>query len=222
MWPIKRVASTPMKCLILLWGSMFQVFQVTTLVIRGPPTSGEKFSIRLDRITIKEEEVFGVLLCVQDFVRSPHFTQRSFFSNQAWRCYLNLLLSLIPLHQVLFIHRGVLWSPRLRARSSLIHVLVGIGWCYVVALLKTPVSTGIMLAPLGVRQRQGQGWEYRTSLMRGALSTCQMLRLILFLLGQAKSVLIAASRREKSPEVQWSCHTDLKSRVLQLVPRGDP
>ena len=59
---------------------MFQVFQLTTLVIRGAPTSGEKFTISLDRVAISKEEVRGVLLCVQDFVRSPHFTQRNFFS----------------------------------------------------------------------------------------------------------------------------------------------
>ena len=30
---------------------------------------------------IFEDEVRGALLCVQDFVRSPHFTQRNFFSD---------------------------------------------------------------------------------------------------------------------------------------------
>ena len=59
---------------------MLQVFQLTTLLIRGPTGRGEKFIFCLDRFPIKEEEVRGVLLCVQDFVRSPHFTQRSFFS----------------------------------------------------------------------------------------------------------------------------------------------
>ena len=59
---------------------MFQVFQLTTLVIRGSPTQGEEFAISLDRVAIKKEEVRGVLLCVQDFVRSPHITQRNFFS----------------------------------------------------------------------------------------------------------------------------------------------
>ena len=48
-------------------------------MIRGPPTHGEKFAISLDCVTIKMEEVRGVLLRVQDFVRSPHFTQRNFF-----------------------------------------------------------------------------------------------------------------------------------------------
>ena len=59
---------------------MFQVFQLTALVIREAPTTGEKFTISLDHVAISEEEVRGVLLCVQDFVRSPHFTQRNFFS----------------------------------------------------------------------------------------------------------------------------------------------
>ena len=30
---------------------------------------------------IAEDEMRGALLCVQDFVRSPHFTQRNFFSD---------------------------------------------------------------------------------------------------------------------------------------------
>ena len=59
---------------------MFQVFQLTTIVIRGSPAQGEEFTISLDCVAIKKEEVRGVLLCVQDFVRSTHFTQRNFFS----------------------------------------------------------------------------------------------------------------------------------------------
>ena len=59
---------------------MFQVFQLTTLVIRGSSTLCEDFTISLDHVANKKEEVRGVLFCVQDFVRSPHFTQRNFFS----------------------------------------------------------------------------------------------------------------------------------------------
>ena len=58
----------------------FQVFQLTALVIRGPATHDERFVIHLDSVAIKEGEVSGVLLCVQDFVQSPHFTQRNLFS----------------------------------------------------------------------------------------------------------------------------------------------
>ena len=56
---------------------MFQVFQLTTLVIRGPVSRGKKFIVSLDHVAIKRKEARGVLLCVQDFVRSPHFTQKS-------------------------------------------------------------------------------------------------------------------------------------------------
>ena len=58
----------------------FQVFQLTALALRGPLPSGEKFAVGLDRVAIREDIVRGVLLCVQDFVRDPVFTQRSFFS----------------------------------------------------------------------------------------------------------------------------------------------
>ena len=59
---------------------MFQVFQLTALNVRGPVTSGERFTVNLDWVAIREEVVRGVLLCVQDFLRGPVFTQRSFFS----------------------------------------------------------------------------------------------------------------------------------------------
>ena len=49
-------------------------------MIRGSSTQCEDFTISLDRVAIEKEEVRGVLFCVQDFVRSPHFTQRNFFS----------------------------------------------------------------------------------------------------------------------------------------------
>ena len=45
---------------------MFQAFQLTALVIRDPATRGERLNINFDRFAIKEEEVRGVLLCVQD------------------------------------------------------------------------------------------------------------------------------------------------------------
>ena len=59
---------------------LFQVFPLTILVIRGPASRGEKFIVSFDRVAIKKEDVRGVLLCLQVFVRSPHSTQRSFFS----------------------------------------------------------------------------------------------------------------------------------------------
>ena len=58
----------------------FQVFQITALALREHLPSGEKFTVCLDWVAIPENTVRGVLLCVQDFVRDPVFTQRSFFS----------------------------------------------------------------------------------------------------------------------------------------------
>ena len=66
-----------MEILILF----FQVFQLTALIVRGPVTCGGRFIINLDRLMICEDEVQSAILCVQDFVRSPHFTQRKFFSD---------------------------------------------------------------------------------------------------------------------------------------------
>ena len=65
---------------LLVHSCFFQVFQLTALPIRGSVTSGERFTLNFDRVAIREEVVRGVLLCVQDFVRDPVFTQRSFFS----------------------------------------------------------------------------------------------------------------------------------------------
>ena len=57
---------------------VFQVFQLTALISRGPVTCGGRFFNNLDRVLICEDEVHSAILCVQDFIRS--FTQRNFFS----------------------------------------------------------------------------------------------------------------------------------------------
>ena len=65
---------------LLVHSCLFQVFQLTALAIRGPVTSGGRFTVNLDRVAIREELVRGVLMFVLDFVRDSVFTQRSFFS----------------------------------------------------------------------------------------------------------------------------------------------
>ena len=60
---------------------VLQVFQLTALIVRGRVTCGGQFIINLDRVMIWEDEVHSAILCVQDFIRSPHFTQRNFFSD---------------------------------------------------------------------------------------------------------------------------------------------
>ena len=58
-----------------------QVCQLIALIVRGPVTSGERFVINLERVMICEDEMRGTMLCVQDFVRSPHIIERNFFSD---------------------------------------------------------------------------------------------------------------------------------------------
>ena len=57
------------------------MFQLTPLIVRWPVTSSEKSILSLERVMIAEEEVRGALLCMQDFVRSPHFSHGNFFSD---------------------------------------------------------------------------------------------------------------------------------------------
>ena len=200
---------------------LFQVFQLTTLVIRGPPTYDEMFTVSLDRVVIKEEEVRGVLLCVQDFVRSPHFTQKNFFSESG----LTMLSESVAIADSITSNPFYApWSVVESASAS--QVITDFCVCRDRVLLRRrtakDTSERWFHGDIPRRQRPGQGWRYQTSLRRDALSTCQTLGLLLVLLGQAKSVHPPASGREKSPGVNWRCHGDLKSRVLQLVPRGDP
>ena len=60
---------------------VFQVFQLTALFVRGPVTCSGRFIVKLDRVMICEDEVHSAILCVQDFMRNPFFTQRNFFSD---------------------------------------------------------------------------------------------------------------------------------------------
>ena len=56
------------------------MFQLTApLEVHGPVTHGENFMVNLDRVATAEKELRGVLLCVQDCVKCPHFTKWNFF-----------------------------------------------------------------------------------------------------------------------------------------------
>ena len=60
---------------------VFQDFQLTALIVRGPVSCGGRFITNLERVMICEDEVHRAILCVQDFIRSPHVNQRNFFSD---------------------------------------------------------------------------------------------------------------------------------------------
>ena len=49
-------------------------------MVKGPSELHPVFTVSLDGVAIEHEKVKGAVACVQDFVRHPLFTQRSFFS----------------------------------------------------------------------------------------------------------------------------------------------
>ena len=57
-----------------------------------------------------------------------------------------------------------------------------------------------MVAPLGVSQHEGQGWGHQTSLRRGALIMCQLLRLLLVLLGKQNPFLLQQAEEKTFPK----------------------
>ena len=49
-------------------------------MVKGPSEVHPVFTVSLDGVAIDHEKMKGAVACVQDFVRHPSFTQRSFFS----------------------------------------------------------------------------------------------------------------------------------------------
>ena len=49
-------------------------------MVRGPSELHPVFTVSLDGVAIDHEKVMRAVACVQEFVRLPSFTQRSFFS----------------------------------------------------------------------------------------------------------------------------------------------
>ena len=49
-------------------------------MVKGPSELHAVFTVSLDVVAIDHEKVKGAVACVQDFVRHPLFTQRTFFS----------------------------------------------------------------------------------------------------------------------------------------------
>ena len=127
-------------------------------MIRGSSTQCEQFSISLDRVAINKEEVRGVLLCVQDFVRSPHFTQRNFFSETA----LSMLSESVAIADSITSSPVYApWSVVASASASQVNSDLCACWDRVVLRRRSARDTSERwyhgVAPLGVRQRQGQG-----------------------------------------------------------------
>ena len=58
----------------------FLIYQLTALVVKSPSDFHPVFTVSLNGVAIDHEQVKGAVACVQNFVRQPLFTQRSFFS----------------------------------------------------------------------------------------------------------------------------------------------
>ena len=202
---------------------LFQVFQSTALVIRGPATRGENFIGSLDCVAINEEKLRGVLLCVQDFVRSPHFTQRSFCSESG----------LTMLTKSVAIADGITSSPIYNPWRSIVEkactgqVIADLRACRDRVDLHrfTAKDNSERWHHGGIPRSETTsrpGCEIWMSLKRGASNMGQSLHLLLVLQGLAKFVLSLARRRENSLGAPRSCRGIFGFPVLQVVPGGDP
>ena len=68
---------------------LLQVYQLTTLFLRDSVEELPAFTVKLNGICLDRRLVEKSIACIQDFVRSPRFTQRDFFSDNG----INLLVS---------------------------------------------------------------------------------------------------------------------------------
>ena len=78
------IVSTDCRCLL-------QVYQLTTLFLRDSVEELPALTVKLNGIVLSHRLVEKSIACVQDFVRSPRFTQRDFFSDNG----VNLLVSAV-------------------------------------------------------------------------------------------------------------------------------
>ena len=65
---------------------LLQVFRLNVFVDCGVVSSSKKFLIFFDWVAIGEEQVRCLLFRVQFFVRSPHFTQKTFSVTSEFQC----------------------------------------------------------------------------------------------------------------------------------------
>ena len=172
----------------------FQVLQLTALMMRSPATCGERFLISTDRVAITENEVRDVLLCLQDFVRSSHFTQRSFFSDSG----LTMLSESVAITDS--ITSSSVYAPwSFLGKACASEVVSDLCVCCdrVVLRRRTAKDTSERWNQGGTPRNDTTSRPGVQPWKMGALSMSQLLRLLLVLLGLAIFVLPAASEREK-------------------------
>ena len=198
---------------------MFQVFQLTMLVIRGFSAKCEELTINLDRVAIKKEEVRGFLLCVQDFVRSLHFTQRNFFSDTG----LSMLSESVAIaDSITSSPVYVPWSVVASASAS--HVISDLCacWDWVVLHRRTAKDTSERWYH-GVTPRSETasrlGVRISDVVEEGRVEYVPVGPPALGSPGPSKLPSASSKRKRKSLAVRCICHGGLKCQVPQLVPQ---
>ena len=190
--------------------------QLTALAIRGPLPSGEKFTVTLDRVVVREDVVCSVLLCVQEFVRDPVFTQRSFFSETsvAMLCEAAAISDSVTNSSV-----NVPWST-VESESSA-RSIADLKSCFEKAVerrrMKVPVNNGIVWVRCDhhrVSHLRSVVCEFQPSRMRGKLNMCPLLLRHVKLVVEVVVLFRQEKGRRKCLPVQLKFLVNLKYLVL--------
>ena len=198
------------------------VFQLAALATRGTETRGERFSVNLDAVDINAEEVRGVLLCVQDSVRSAHFTQRSFFSESG----LTMVYESVAI-------AGSNTSSCISFPWSLVGTTCAgqivsdlcACWFRVVLLRRIAKHNSERWYHYGFSGSQTEsrsGVPTSDVVEEGLVEYVSVTLPALGPPGPSKNCFSPASGREKSLEPPWSRRRNLKFLVLLLLPRTNP
>ena len=197
---------------------MFQNIQLTALLIRRHATRGQRFNKSFDRVAIGEGEVRSGLLCLQDFVRGPHLTQRSFFPSSRMTM-LSESASVTDSTKSNSVFAP--WSLVRTACAGQVLKDLRACWDRVFLCRETAKDISKPWYHSGTLQSQAASTPVVTisvSWNRGMSSLCQLLRLLLVLLGPAKFVNPPAGESENIFGAPWGCIKNLRVPVSLLLP----
>ena len=125
----------------------FHVFNCTILVIHGPVACGERFPVNVNQVAILDTVVRVVMLCVQNFVRSPHFTSINIFTESGVsKLYHKRHVCSVESFRVWILSSDHSWFK-----------LFGIKLAFDDVLQMTPANDGIMVSILEAKHQRGRG-----------------------------------------------------------------
>ena len=201
---------------------MFTVFQLTALVSHDPATRGERFIVNLVRVAVKEEEMRGVLLCVQDIVRSPQFSQKSFFSDSGW----TMLSESVAIAN--FVTPSPVYAPWSIAETACGGQVVSdlrACWDRVVLRRRTAKDTSERFYHGGTPRSETPsrpGMQNSDVVAEGRVEYVPVASPALGPPGPSKIRSSPSNRKSKISQSPLKLPRNLNLPVLQLVPRSDP